>query len=470
MNTQEARASLGEFQSFNERYYSGEVPDEEWKRWNAERLTTVLRHVTKNSPFYGRHLQGIDIERVTPDDMGVLPFTTKADLRRELHDMLSGDIRDALIYYETTGTTGPATPCPRGPKDIACSNVHLEKSLRSLFTHYFGDRKPVIGLMGPSELYSFGDTFGDVVTRIGACHAKIWPESQRVGYRKALELMRDLEIDVIMCSPAACANLAKAAVHNGFDPRKDFKVKLFLVLGEICTPEFSANVKSIWGADALPTLYGTQELMVVATGCSRGRMHLSRPNYLVEVVDPDTGESLGQEGTGELVLTMLVDDIKPLVRYRTNDLATVGPNTCDCGLPGPEIQVIGRVPDRIALGEGKFRPAEIEAALLDGVGGCLGYQVVIGKDADGGDEVTVHLEMLEEISGPTEVIAEGMIQRIRERLGVPAKVVVDPDLDPITQTGAYVSWKAARVKDTRVEYDPDVETAKRVAERYVHTS
>lgn len=464
------RPALAEFQEFNDRYYAGQVSDAEWSRWNAERLTTVLRHVTEGSPFYRRHLAGVDIETVTPENMSVLPFTTKADLRRESHDMLSGDIRDALIYYETTGTTGPATPCPRGPKDVACSNVHLEKSLRNLFAHYFGDRKPVVGLMGPSELYSFGDTFGDVVTRIGACHAKIWPESQRVGYRKALQLMRDLKIDVVMCSPAACANLAKAAVHNGYDPRKDFNVKLFLVLGEICTPEFAGNVHSIWGADALPTLYGTQELMVVATGCSRGRMHLSRPNYLVEVVDPDTGASLGRQGTGELVLTMLVDDIKPLVRYRTNDLATVRPNTCGCGLPGPEIEVIGRVPDRIALGEGRFRPAEIEAALLDGLSGCLGYQVVIGRDAEGNDQLTIHLDLLQDISGPVAEVAAAMTARVRERLGVASSVVVDPDLDPITQTGAYVSWKAARVQDTRVAYDPDVETAKRVAQRYVHTS
>ncbi|TWP53819.1 phenylacetate--CoA ligase family protein [Lentzea tibetensis] len=434
------------------RYYADQLSEVDWQDWYAERLSTVLRHVRKKSDFYRRHLGD-------HTEFGELPFTTKADLRREMHAVLSGGVDEAAIYYETTGTTGPPTPCPRSAKDIEWSNLHVERSWRDMFAHHFGERMPVIGLMGPSELYAFGDTFGDVAQRLGACHAKIWPESSRVGFAKALRLIKELNVEVIACAPTLCLNLAKAALHHGYD-LGEFGVKMFLVLGEICTPEFAANVKSIWGADVLPGLYGSQEALAIATGCVRNRLHLSDPNYLVEVIDPDTLEPAG--GAGELCLTMLIDGIKPLIRYRTGDLVRVG-GSCDCGMPGRLVEVIGRVDDRIALGGGRFQPSEIESAVLNGVTGCLGYQVEI----DPGDRVTVRLELLD---GDATGAVRGIVRRLRERFGVGADIAVDAELDPITNTGAFVSWKAARIKDNRIGPDHVVEAAREAAARHSYTT
>lgn len=435
-----------------QRYYAGELSEEDMQAWRLERLDVVLRHVREKSDFYRRHL---------PDDVPFtgLPFTTKADLRREMHAVLSGGVAEAAIYYETTGTTGAPTPCPRSSRDIEWSNLHVERSWRHMFARHFGDRMPVVGLMGPSELYAFGDTFGEVTQSMGACHAKIWPESSRVGFAKALRLMKELNVEVIACAPTLCLNLAKAALYHGYE-LSDFNVKMFLVLGEICTPEFAANVKSIWGADVLPGLYGSQEALAIATGCVENRLHLSDPNYLAEVIDPDTLEPCGD--TGELCLTMLIDGIKPLIRYRTGDLVRVG-GTCACGLPGTPIEVIGRVDDRIALGGGQFQPAEIESAVLHGVTGCLGYQVEI----DPGDRVTVRLDLLD---GDETAVRHGIVERLRDRFGVGADIAVDAELDPITNTGAFVSWKAARIKDNRTGPDRVVEAARTAAARHSYTT
>ncbi|MEU6040976.1 hypothetical protein ABZ801_36850 [Actinomadura sp. NPDC047616] len=458
--------SPSDYDAFTRRYYSGEVTEADWRRWHAERLTAVLRKVTRRSDFYRAHLSGVDVDAVTPDDLSRLPFTTKDDLREAMFAVLSGPVGEGAIYYETTGTTGPPTPCPRGPEDIARSNAHVEEAWRRLFAAHFGARMPVIALMGPSELYAFGDTFGEVAQRLGACHAKIWPESSRVGFRKALRLLKELRAEVVVCAPALCLSLAKAARHYGYDPREDFGIELFLVLGEICTPEFADNVASIWGARTLPTLYGSQEALAIATGCAEGRMHLSDPNYLVEILDPRTGAVRGRTGTGELCLTMLIDGIKPLVRYRTGDLVTVTGPGCPCGRPGALVEVVGRVADRIELGGGRFHPAEIESAVLRGVRGCLGYQVVIDTAPDGADQVTVRMDLLPDISGPPHQVGAGVAERLRELAGVRAAVVADGELDPVTNTGAYVSWKAARILDNRTEPDDAALVARQVAHRY----
>jgi phenylacetate-CoA ligase len=459
-----------DYSQFCQRFYTGALSEENWRRWYAQRLTTVLQHVTEKSDFYRRHFAGINVTAVSPDDLTTLPFTTKADLRRETYAVLSSPIADASIYYETTGTTGASTPCPRSAKDISWSNTHVEQSWRRLFAKRFGARMPVIGLMGPSELYAFGDTFGDVAQRLGACHAKIWPESSRVGFRKALRLIRELGVQVVVCAPALCLNLAKAAMHYGFDPQRDFDVELFLVLGEICTPEFADNVRSIWGADTLPTLYGSQEALAIATGCTAGRLHLSDPNYLVEILDPDTDRVLGGVGTGELCLTTLIDGSKPLIRYRTGDLVTVGAGECRCGSHGTLIEVIGRIADRITLGEEKYHPAGIESLILHGIRGCLGYQLIIDCGPTGADEVTVLLDLVPGLSGDVAEISARITEQMRRRCGVGTNIAVTAELDPITNTGAFVSWKAARIKDNRTIPDREVEVAKRVASQHAYTS
>ncbi|GAA3036998.1 phenylacetate--CoA ligase family protein [Streptosporangium longisporum] len=457
-----------EYEEVLRAFHAGTMTPADRDRWYGRRLTAVLRHVTARSPFYRRHLAGVDVESVTPDTLHTLPFTTKEDLRREKYDVLSGTPAEASVFYETTGTTGPPTPCPRGPRDVFTSNAAVEESWRRLFRARFGDRMPVVGLMGPSELYAFGDVFGAVSAALGTCHVKIWPESPRVGFRTALRLIGELGVEVVVCAPAMCLSLAKAALHHGHDPAR-LPISAFLVLGEVCTPQFAANVASVWpGATVYPALYGSQEALCVATGAATGQLHLSALNYLVELVDPDTGRVLGDTGTGELVLTMLVDGIKPLIRYRTGDLVRITPATAGAALPGPVVEVLGRVGDRIPLGSATLLPAELEATVLDGVRGCLGYQIVI-DERDGADEVTVRMDLLPQAGDP-DALGAGVAARLRERAGVRARVVADPGLDPVTATGSYVSWKAARILDNRVEADGASLVARRVAHRYAVTT
>jgi len=346
----------------------------------------------------------------------------------------------------------------------------VEQSWRHLLRARFGDRKPVVGLMGPSELYAFGDVFTDVADRLGACHVKIWPESPRVGFRKALRLIKELGVEVLVCAPALCLSLAKAALHHGHRI-EDLGVSMFLVLGEICTSEFRSTVSSVWpGATVYPTLYGSQEALCIATGATNGRLHLSELNYIIELVDPDTGHHLGRTGEGELVLTMLVDGIKPLIRYRTADLVRVEDGDDGTGVPGRLIEVIGRAADRIDLGTARLHPAELESAVLHGVRGCLGYQVVIDRTENGGDTVTVLLDLIPELSGDPAAVHAGIAHRLAALAGVRVDVSVRSELDPVTNTGAFVSWKAARILDRRREADQAVRTAHAVAHRYVITS
>lgn len=462
--TQGAAADFAaRYLALHQAFYDRTLTDAALRDWRERQLRTVLDQVSGGSPFYARHLKDVDLSTVTPDDLTALPFTTKAQLRTEMLDVLSRPLAEALFFYETTGTTGRATPCPRDGREIVASNAHITESWASIFRHHFGEHAPRIGLMGPTEVHSFGDTLGDIARNVGSLNAKIWPYSPVIGFEKALQLMRELELEVICCTPGVALTLAKAAEHFGYDLRRDFSVELLLVTGEMCTPALARNLETVWGADVYNILYGSQEAFVIATACRNKRMHLSQTNYLVEVVDPETEESHGPRGSGELTVTMLVDGVKPLVRYRTGDAVVVEESDCDCEMPGDLVRLVGRTLDRLQLGERRFTAGEIETAVLTGVVGSAGYQVVIERDEAGQDRLTVRLELLDGLVAEPDQLLDAVRVHASEALAVPVTVERSQGLDPIVSTGAFVSWKAARIVDRRQAVDHETRVAQKMA-------
>jgi len=156
-------------------YWTNTLTDAALSEWHQQQLRHVLDHVRRSSPFYARHLDQFDASSLTLDDLTALPFTTKDDLREAGFDILCGPLEDAIYYYETTGTTGPATPCPRDRKESHASNRQLAMAYQAVVEKHFHGEKTVVGIMGPTEVHSFGDTLGDVCTQLNLCNAKLWP-------------------------------------------------------------------------------------------------------------------------------------------------------------------------------------------------------------------------------------------------------------------------------------------------------
>jgi len=67
----------------------------------------------------------------------------------------------------------------------------------------------------------------------------------------------------------------------------------------------------------------------VAFECQRQNgMHVWEDNFIVEIIDPDTLEPVPEGEEGELVLTTLLRDGMPILRYRTKDLTRIIPGPC----------------------------------------------------------------------------------------------------------------------------------------------
>lgn len=437
-----------EYDLMHEGYWRNELSTEALKEWQRGRLQKVLSHVKEKSPFYKERLKDIDPDQITLDNLTDLPFTTKDDLRESMLDILSGDMGDAIFYYETTGTTGPATPCPRDKKESHASNMQLAMAYKSVLEKHFKDERTVVGIMGPTEVHSFGDTLGDVCYKLDVCNAKIWPHSPVIGYDKTLQLMRDLNIGVVSSAPGLLLALAKEAEKAGYNLREDFALGAFMMSGELCTPALKNNLYSLWGAKAYDSLYGSQEALIIASTNEADQLMPHRLNYIFEILDPETGQSLGSVGEGELCVTMLVDGCKPLIRYRTGDLVTIYPTGRNEMAYEYAIKVVGRVKDKMELNGKPFTAGDIEQALLEGVEKCLGYQIVLGNES-GKDTLIAKLEMSRFYEGDRSQLCLVIQERIRQRLGVESTVMVVDDLDEHVNLGSWFSWKEARIVDQR---------------------
>lgn len=448
-----------EYVDFNKRYQTGELSNSDWKEWRETKFIATIEK-TKNSLFYQKHINYGDIKSLA--DIEKIPFTTKDHLRENMGDILSGSLNDALYFYETTGTTGRATPCPRDYKEAIASNSQVTAAWREIFDSVFGkDYRPIVGLMGPTEVHSFGDTLGSVCQNMNVCNMKIWPYSPVIGFPKALELMNTYGVEVIACTPGVAMNLMKSAKHYGYDLKKDFKVKAIFLTGEMSTPGLMKNITSIWGAQVFNCLYGSQEAFVIASSRSDGDMYIAKPNYIFEVIDPETNKSLGSTGKGELCLTMLINGIKPLVRYRTGDFVeiykTEKPEPYDL-----KINIIGRTKDRIQLNGNMFSAFDIESSILDQVTHCYGYQIIIDQK-NGEDYLDIKLEFAENAPNIETMLAAVKASCARQ-LRINANVEVIGELDQVVSTAAFVSWKAARIVDRRTkEIDSETQVAQKMA-------
>ncbi|WP_341659699.1 AMP-binding protein [Vibrio sp.] len=397
---------------------------------------------------------------MTLDNLHQLPFTTKDDLREQMLKILSGSLNDGLYYYETTGTTGPATPCPRDINESYASNLQLQYAYEDMIKAIFpANHKPILGILGPTEVHSFSDTLGSIASNIGICHAKIWPGSPIIGFDKCLNLIRDLNIEIIATSPGQVMTLAKEAIKRGLDPKRDFKIKAFMLSGELCTPELAENLESIWGAKVYNSLYGSQEAFVIASCTPNGKLRPHLPNYIIELIDPITGKYLGETGEGELVVTCLVDGLKPLIRYRTGDIVSIRSKTDKPLFEKYEIEVVGRVKDSVKLNNSYFTAAQIESSLIKDIHNCLGYQIVLTNSNDQ-DSIIAKLEIPGLSSNERRSLITETSLRILKSLGCNSTIMIVDDLSEHVNLGGWIKWKAARLIDSRLAdevSEPDAE-------------
>lgn len=199
------------------------------------------------------------------------------------------------------------------------------------------------------------------------------------GSEQRLRILRDAKVTVLQAFTPYAEALGQEMVARGIDARRDLAVRLLLVGGEVSTPGARQRLTEMWGGAGIREFYGTAETSVVASECPAGAgMHLS-PDYIFEVVDPDTGLPCDPAAGGEIVLTELLRRAQPFIRFRTGDITEgVDFSPCACGRTTPRLQrIMGRRSSILRI-KGVFVQPRLVAAVLS-ESGYERHQLIVDR-------------------------------------------------------------------------------------------
>ncbi|WP_022662703.1 phenylacetate--CoA ligase family protein [Paucidesulfovibrio longus] len=405
------------------------LPREELEALQLRRLQSLVERVYHNVPFYKKRLEekGVrpgDIQKL--DDVRHLPFTEKQDLRNNYpYGMFAVSMENIVRIHSSSGTTGKATVVGYTHRDV--------KNWASLMGRCFAAAG-----VGPGDIlhnaYGYGLFTGGLGAHYGAeaVGATVIPMSGGAT-RRQIMIIKDFMATAICCTPSYSLHLAETAEELGIDFRK-LPLKVGIFGAEPWSESMRKDIEAKLNIQALD-IYGLSEIMGPGVGieCAEAQngLHMQEDHFLLEIIDPVSGEPVAPGEMGELVITTLTKEAIPLLRYRTRDLTRLEYTPCRCGRTTARMmRVQGRSDDMLIIRGVNVFPQQIESILLDTDGLAPHYQLVVDRKGTM-DTLEVRVEVNEgvftdEIKG-LQSLEKKVQGSIKEFLGVTASVkLVEP--------------------------------------------
>ena len=299
------------------------------ERLQLKRLQETVRRVVAHVPFYRQKFAELgvmpeDIRSLA--DLRRLPFTGNADLRANYPTGLLAVPYDATLRLHTSsGTTGK-------PKALFFSRQDVDNAAELCARSFVMTgitQKDVF-----QNMMTYGMFTGALVTHYGAekVGCLVIPAGPGNSERQ-LMLMQDFRTTFIHLTPSYALYLATFLEKHGVNPRRDLALRKAFVGAEAYTEETCRKIEDGLSVDVYNS-YGLSEMNGpgIAFECEQKHgMHLWEDHFLIEIIDPQTGEPLPDGEAGELVMTTLTREAMPLLRYRTRDITSLIPEPCRCG-------------------------------------------------------------------------------------------------------------------------------------------
>ncbi|MCD6573428.1 MAG: phenylacetate--CoA ligase, partial [Thermoplasmata archaeon] len=184
---------------------------------------------------------------------------------------------------------------------------------------------------------------------------------------------------------------------------------------ETFTKEMKRRLSKMWDMD-VHDIYGLTEMCGpgVSSDCdAHDGLHLWEDHFLPEIIDPNTGDVIGKEEEGELVLTTLTKEGMPIIRYRTRDITFLYDGECECRRTHVRHAPIkGRSDDMIIVKGTNLFPGQIEDVIMKNEHVSENWLMIIERNDM--DEITVKVEAKEKVSNEeAKKIAMDLQQKLR---------------------------------------------------------
>ena len=421
------------------------ISREQLRELQFRRLSETLKLVYNRVPYYKEQF---DRCGVLPEDLSCLedirkfPFTTKLALRDNYpYGLFAAPMKDVVRLHASSGTTGKPIVVGYTKNDL--------KTWSELIAR-------IVTMAGVTDedvaqiTFGYGLFTGAFGLHYGLERAGVTIVPSSVGNtEKQIMLMKDFGATVLVGTPSYALHLAEAAAKMGIGPG-DLKLRVGLFGAEAWSESMRSELEKAWGIKATDN-YGLSEVMGpgVSGECIEALgMHVGEDHFLVEVIDPETGDPKGPGEPGELVITTLTKEAFPVIRYRTRDITTLNYDPCICGRTLARMRkVTGRTDDMLIISGVNVFPSQIESVLVEIDGISPHYQIIVTKKG--------YLDILEFQVEPTEKAFTGNFKDLEA-----LEVKIKSRLQSVLSIGARVrlvepfsiersQGKAKRVIDNR---------------------
>lgn len=379
-----------------------------------------IKRLVKTDSYYGKKYRELGITDVKSQEaFEELPFSSKDDLRNAYPLGIQAVPDEEVVrIHSSSGTTGKPVIIPYTAKDVDDWATMFARCYETAGV----TKKDRVHITPGYGLWTAGIGFQAGAEKLGAMVIPMGPGNTD----KQLQMMIDLESTVLTATSSYALLLAEEIDKRGL------KDKIHLKKGVFGSERWSEKkreyIKEKLGIE-LYDIYGLTEIYGPGIGIScdaQNGMHYWDDYVYIEIIDPKTGKTLPDGEEGEIVITTLVKEGAPLIRFRTHDISRIIPGECPCGRKHPRLDIIkGRSDDMFKVHGVNMFPSQVEEllALVDGV--PSEYTINIAHDEPANKDI-----MLVTVEAEGRVDFEQTGRQIRDlfksRIGVTPKITVVP--------------------------------------------
>ena len=416
----------------------------ELEKLQLKRLKKTIE-IANRAPYYKEVFEknGITIDRINSlEDIKKIPFTVKADMREHYpFGLVAGDMKhDGVRIHSSSGTTGNPTVIVHSQHDLDSWANLVARCL-----YMVGVRNTdVFQNSSGYGMFTGGLGFQYGAERLGA----LTVPAAAGNSKRQIKFINDFHTTALHAIPSYAIRLGEVFQEEGMNPVTS-SLKTLIIGAEPHTDEQRRKIEKLLGVKAY-NCFGMTEMNGpgVAFECKeQNGMHIWEDCYLVEIINPETGDLVPDGEIGELVLTTLDRDMMPLLRYRTRDLTRIIPGSCACGRTHRRIDRIkGRSDDMFIIKGVYIFPMQIEKILMQFPELGSNYLITL-ETKNNQDEMVVEVE-LNDLSSDNYIELEKLRKEITRQLK--DEILVTPKLILVKKGSIPQSeGKAVRVKDHR---------------------
>lgn len=424
------------------------MPRADIESLQLERLKRMVKYCYDNIGFYNKKLteagvfDGAKIKELS--DIQYIPFTTKDDIRDNYpFNMLAVPMKDIVRIHASSGTTGKPTV-----------GVYTKTDL-DMWSDCVA-RVAVAGGATADDIIQISFGYGLFTGALGLHYglekigATVIPASSG-NTAKQLMMFRDFGVTGLVATPSYALYLSEAMKEAGY-PLSDYKLRLGILGSEPCTEEMRAQIERNMNVRVSDN-YGLTEIggPGVSGDCEmRNGMHFAEDHFLPEIINTETGQRLGENEVGELVVTTLTRQGMPVLRYRTKDITKISYEKCECGRTHARMaKTMGRTDDMLIIKGVNVFPTQIESVLVGTQHISPHYQLIVRRENFKDNlEVKVELESGELLDNfaDLQALQKSIHDRLKSVLGLETKVTL---AEP--KSLERFQGKARRILDLRNE-------------------